>query len=71
MTVNELKELLDQFDGDLEVKFTYTASDYWRTRVASGISDAEEGYVKYSSYHRMDKVTEDEDEDDKNVLLLS
>ena len=31
MTVNELKEYLEQFDGEMEVKFSYTAPDYWRT----------------------------------------
>ena len=71
MTVNELKEYLEQFDGEMEVKFSYTAPDYWRTQVAADISDAEEGYVKYSSYHRMSQVDEDEDDDSERVVLLS
>jgi hypothetical protein len=71
MTVNELKEYLEQFDGDMEVKFSYNFGDYWRTQVAEDISDVEEGYVKYSDYHRMDKIDEDEDEDSERVVLLS
>lgn len=71
MTVNELKEILEQFDGEMEVKFSYTASDYWRTQLAANINDAEEGYVKYSDYHRMSKVDEDEDDDSERVVLLS
>jgi hypothetical protein len=71
MTVNELKEYLEQFDGDMEVKFSYNFGDYWKTQVAEDISDVEEGYVKYSDYHRMDKIDEDEDEDSERVVLLS
>ena len=71
MTVNELKEYLEQFDGEMEVKFSYTAPDYWRTQVAADINDAEEGYVKYSDYHRMSQVDEDEDDSSERVVLLS
>lgn len=71
MTVNELKELLEQFDGEMEVKFSYTNPDYWRTQVAANVENAEEGYVKYSDYHQMDKVDENEDDDSERVLLLS
>jgi hypothetical protein len=71
MTVNELKEYLEQFDGEMEVKFSYNFGDYWRTQVAASINDAEEGYVKYSDYHRMSKVDEDEDDDSERVVLLS
>ena len=71
MTVNELKEILEQFDGEMEVQFTYQSGDYWRTQVAANICSAEEGYVKYSDYHRMNKVDEDEDEDSERVVLLS
>ena len=71
MTKRELIELLEPFSDDMEVKFSYTAPDYWRTQVAADINDAEEGYVKYSDYHRMSKVDEDGDEDSKTVILLS
>ena len=71
MTVNELKEYLEQFDGEMEVKFSYNSGDYWKTQVAKDISDVEEGYVKYSDYHRMDQIDEDEDDDSERVVLLS
>jgi hypothetical protein len=71
MTVNELKEYLEQFDGEMEVKFSYTSSDYWGTQLAADILDAEIGYVDYSDYHRMSKVDEDEGEDSERVVLLS
>jgi len=71
MTVNELKEYLEQFDGEMEVKFSYTAPDYWRTQVAANINDVEEGCVKYSDYHRMSQVDEDEDDSSERVVLLS
>ena len=61
MTVNELKELLNQFDGEMEVKFAYNSGDYWRTQVAKDITDVEEGNTVYSDYHRMDKVDEEGD----------
>jgi hypothetical protein len=67
MTVNELKELLDQFDGEMEVKFAYNSGDYWRTQVAKNITDVEECGVSWTDYHRMDKV--DMDSDDVVVLL--
>jgi len=71
MTVNELKDILDQFDGDMEVKFSYNYGDYWRTQVAKDISDVKEGYVTYSDYYQMDKIDEDENEDSKLVILLN
>ena len=71
MTVNELKEYLEQFDGETEVKLSYSSGDYWRTQVAKDIRSVKEGYTKYSDYHGMDKIDEDEDEDSKLVVLLS
>jgi len=70
MTVNELKELLEQFDGDMEVKFSYPFGDYWNTQVAADIENVEEGYVKYSDYHRMDKIDNDSDEGDNSRLVV-
>jgi hypothetical protein len=71
MTVQELKEILDEMNPDMEVKFSYSYGDYWRTQVAANISDVDYGYVSYSDYHQMDKVSEDENEDTKYVVLLS
>ena len=71
MTVQELKEILGEMDPNMEVKLSYNYGDYWRTQVASNISDVDCGYVVHSEYHRMDKVSEDEEQDGEYVVLLS
>lgn len=74
MTVAELIETLQDFDPDMEVKFSYNYGDYWNTIVARGIDNVDVDYVRYSNYHRMDKViTEPDEEDDdmEEVVLLS
>lgn len=71
MTVQELIESLEGFDPNMEVKFAYNFGDYWKTEVANNVRCVDEGMVKYSSYHRMDKVVDDEDDDDmKTVVIL-
>lgn len=62
ITVKELIEQLGYMDQDAEVHFTYNYGDHWRTQVAPKVGGVEEAVVKYSDYHRMDKVEEDEDE---------
>lgn len=64
MTVGELKELLEQFDDELPVLFSYNYGDHWNTTVAGTISSADTGKVCYSSYHRMNKVVDGEDEEE-------
>ena len=72
MTVKELMESLEGFDPNMEVKFAYNFGDYWKTEVAHSIRDVDEGQVRYSSYHRMDKVTDYDDEADniKTVVII-
>ena len=72
MTVKELIESLEGFDPNMEVKFAYNFGDYWGTEVASRIGDVDEGQVRYSDYHRMDKVTDYDDEADniKTVVII-
>jgi hypothetical protein len=77
MLVRDLIELLEGYDADLEVHFQYNYGDHWRTQVAPSVDSVEMGVVKYSDYHRMDKVVEvDFDEEDadevegKPVVLL-
>ena len=62
ITVKELIEQLGYMDQDAEVHFSYNYGDHWRTQVAPKVGGVEEGVVKYSDYHRMDKLEEDEDE---------
>ena len=80
MTVQELIDQLGYMNPEAEVHFTYNYGDHWRTQVAPAASTCDIGYVSYSDYHRMHKVTEDEDdiyledgerdEDVKEVVLI-
>jgi hypothetical protein len=80
MTVQELIEQLGYMDKDAEVHFSYNYGDHWRTQVAPEVTGCDVGYVKYSDYHRMHKVTDDEDdiyledgerdEDIKEVVII-
>ena len=80
MRVQDLIELLQQENPEAEVHFSYNYGDHWRTQVAPTVDSVETGYVKYSDYHRMHKVTDDEDdiyledgerdEDIKEVVLI-
>ena len=57
---------------DTPVHISYNYGDHWRTQVAPYASNAELRYVEHSDYHQMDKLTEDEgeEESDKQVLLI-
>ena len=73
MTVSELIEYLEQFDGNQEVMIAQPSGDYWGTVCASEITEAEEQYVEYSSYHRKNKITDDiyeENPTSKEVVIL-
>jgi len=67
MTVTELIARLQVYEatgmGNVEVKFAYNYGDYWSTQVAADVDSVEQGEVKYSDYHQMDKVVETDDED--------
>jgi hypothetical protein len=71
MTVEELIEELQQCDPKLEIKFAYNYGDHWRTQVTSNISSVDEGYTKYSDYHQMDKMIDDEDDDGDLSIIIS
>lgn len=80
ITVEELKEMLEEFPNDMPVMFAYNYGDHGRTQVAQGFTEVEAELVEYSDYHRMPKLhwesvddIDDEDEDDettKKVLIL-
>ncbi len=63
MNVAQLIEELKYFPQDAEVHFSYNYGDHWRTQVAPTVDRVEEGCVKYSDYHSMDKVVDEEDFD--------
>jgi hypothetical protein len=73
MKVSELCEMLENFDGDMEVHFEYNYGDYWRTQVAPKVSAVNEAEIVWSEYHRMPKIVErdydDEDEQDEPETL--
>ena len=63
MLVRDLIELLQMEDQDAEVHFQYNYGDHWRTQVAPKVDEVMVGYVKYSDYHRMDKLVSEDDFD--------
>jgi hypothetical protein len=68
MTVKELIEALEFMPSSATVKFVYDYGDHWHTQVAANINEVDEGLVKRSEYHRLDKVVED---DGMAVVLLT
>jgi len=74
MKVADLIEVLQGYPADMEVHMAYGSGDYWRTVLAPAVSQVIEGAVKYTEYHRMDKLVElDDDEmdsDARTVLIL-
>ncbi len=61
MQVFQLIEQLMDLDPNAEVHFSYNYGDRWSTEVAPRVDSVLEGVVKYSEYHRMDRLV-DEDE---------
>ena len=61
MQVFQLIEQLMDLDPNAEVHFSYNYGDHWKTEVAPKVGSVLEGMVKYSEYHRMDRLM-DEDE---------
>ena len=75
MKVSELRKMLEGFDGDLEVHFSYNYGDHWHTEVAPRADRIDMGFIKYSDYHRMDQVVEPDYDDEpeeglKAVVLI-
>ena len=69
MRVKELIETLGYMDAEAEVHFAYNYGDHWRTEVAPKVSRVDEGVVEYSEYHRMDKIAnEDYDDEDEATV---
>ena len=63
MTVNELIKLLKDFDGNMEVGFSYNYGDHWRTTVVKIPESVEKESVVYSNYHSELKVVDRDDSD--------
>jgi hypothetical protein len=61
MTVQELINSLQFLDPTAEVHFSYNYGDHWRTHVAPSVDRVGLALVKYSEYHRMDKLLDEDD----------
>jgi hypothetical protein len=61
MQVKDLIEQLRSMNPDAEVHFSYNYGDHWHTEVAPTVDSVTEGLVKYSDYHRMDKLMDEDD----------
>ena len=59
MQVKDLIEKLQFMNPDAEVHFSYNYGDHWHTEVAPTVSSVDEGVVKYSAYHNMDKLMDE------------
>ena len=59
MKVAELIEHLKYLDQEADVHFAYNYGDHWRTQVAPRVSQVNDGVVKFSEYHRMDKLMDE------------
>jgi hypothetical protein len=69
MKVAALIAMLEGENQDADVHFSYGYGDHWRTQVAPKISEVFEGTVRYSEYHRMDQlIEEDHDEEDNEKI---
>ena len=62
MKVKDLIVQLGYMDQEADVHFSYNYGDHWRTTVAPTVDTVEEGVVKYSDYHSMDKMVDDEED---------
>lgn len=67
MKVSELIEQLKFMNPDAEVHFSYNYGDYTRTEVAPAIRSVDEDFVKYSDYHRMDSIADEEYDTDEET----
>jgi hypothetical protein len=56
MTIAQLRERLADFDDDDVVVLAHRYGDRWNTLVGVTVSDADEGRVEWSDYHRMWQV---------------
>jgi hypothetical protein len=71
MRVKELIETLGYMDAEAEVHFAYNYGDHWRTEVAPKVSRVDEGVVEYSEYHRMDKIANEDYDDEDEATVAS
>lgn len=74
MKVRDLIRELEAFDDEVEVHFSYSYGDHWRSVVALKCNKVDLGMVVYSEYHLMPLVVDEEDtrfKDAKEVVVIS
>ncbi len=59
MKVAQLIQKLQFMDQEADVHFSYNYGDHWHTEVAPTVGSVEEGVVKYSEYHLMDQLMDE------------
>jgi len=64
MKVSMLIAALQRMNPNDEVHFSYNARDYWNTQVAPKVDTVYQSNVRYDDYHGMDKIQDDDQEDD-------
>lgn len=67
MTVNELIEWLMDMPQDAEVHYTYNYGDYNRTVVAPNVTDVQERHVRWSGYHNMPRLIDEDDDEEREA----
>ena len=70
MKVQELKKLLENFDDESDIGFSYNYGDRHRTSVVGNIRHVNEVLVVLSEYHKMLRVVEDDDEHDPEAKTM-
>jgi hypothetical protein len=69
--INQLQSHIDNgVDPETEVKFSYDYGDHWHTLVCGNINSVDMEPVKYSDYHQMDKLVDDIEDMDKEIIIL-
>lgn len=60
MLVKDLIEQLQSQNPDAKVHFSYNYGDHWQTQVAPTVDRVDLALIKYSEYHRMDKLMDED-----------
>jgi hypothetical protein len=71
MTIKELINELKQFSPDREVYFSFPAEDYWGNHKVQEVSSVEEVEVHYSCYHESLVETKENQESEKQVIIIN
>ena len=76
MKVQELIDILERYDGDDDVVFSYNYGDYWRNTVAQTPREVQYESAVYSDYHQMLKIVDEDSEykdeqDSKEYVVIS